>query len=242
MDEHGTTEQEAWRFLQTAGDATGSRCTRSPGSSSTASSLPEPRVRFRFRLGGRGYPASRDSRARLSGPGGFDAARRVRTPSKELAIFYIIAVACFVVAAFAGTSVGRRAGGRSGSSPSGLPSSCSRPCGTRSTLRSENSRIGCRRAYDQRRQHEQAAAPRRPFAGVPGLLRPPDRPRDPDGDGHERGLRVHVDAGEGARRRAARVHRGRVRHAPRRRSATRWTPSTRRGARRRRTCSPRSCR
>ena len=31
--------------------------------------------------------------------------------SKELAIFYIIAVACFVVAAFAGTTVGRRAGG-----------------------------------------------------------------------------------------------------------------------------------
>jgi hypothetical protein len=34
--------------------------------------------------------------------------------SKELAIFYIIAVACFVVAAFAGTTVGRRAGGSVG--------------------------------------------------------------------------------------------------------------------------------
>ncbi|HEY4396769.1 MAG TPA: hypothetical protein VGO28_03785 [Acidimicrobiia bacterium] len=34
--------------------------------------------------------------------------------SKELAIFYIISVACFVVAAFAGPSVGRRAGGSLG--------------------------------------------------------------------------------------------------------------------------------
>ena len=34
--------------------------------------------------------------------------------SKELAIFYIIAVACFVVAALAGPSVGRRAGGSVG--------------------------------------------------------------------------------------------------------------------------------
>jgi hypothetical protein len=34
--------------------------------------------------------------------------------SKELAIFYVIAVACFVVAALAGTTVGRRAGGSVG--------------------------------------------------------------------------------------------------------------------------------
>jgi hypothetical protein len=34
--------------------------------------------------------------------------------SKELAIFYIIAVACFVVAAFAGPTAGRRAGGSVG--------------------------------------------------------------------------------------------------------------------------------
>ncbi len=34
--------------------------------------------------------------------------------SKELAIFYIISVACFVVAALAGPSVGRRAGGSLG--------------------------------------------------------------------------------------------------------------------------------
>jgi hypothetical protein len=31
--------------------------------------------------------------------------------SKELAIFYIIAVACFVLAAFGGTTMGRRGGG-----------------------------------------------------------------------------------------------------------------------------------
>ena len=36
-----------------------------------------------------------------------------------------------------------------------------------------------------------------------------------DGHGHERGLRVHVDAREGARRREARLHRGRVRRARR---------------------------
>ncbi len=58
---------------------TGSRCTTSRVAWSTARSLPEPRVRFRFPPVGRGYPASRDSRARLSGPGGFNAARRVRT-------------------------------------------------------------------------------------------------------------------------------------------------------------------
>jgi hypothetical protein len=34
--------------------------------------------------------------------------------SKELAIFYVVAVACFVVAAFAGTTMGRRAGGSVG--------------------------------------------------------------------------------------------------------------------------------
>jgi hypothetical protein len=34
--------------------------------------------------------------------------------SKELAIFYIIAVACFVLAAFAGPTLGRRAGGSVG--------------------------------------------------------------------------------------------------------------------------------
>jgi DNA-binding NarL/FixJ family response regulator len=58
---------------------TGSRCTTSRVAWSTARSLPEPRVRFRFPPVGRGYPASRDSRVRLSGPGGFNAARRVRT-------------------------------------------------------------------------------------------------------------------------------------------------------------------
>jgi hypothetical protein len=34
--------------------------------------------------------------------------------SKELAVFYIISVACFVLAAFAGTTAGRRAGGSVG--------------------------------------------------------------------------------------------------------------------------------
>jgi hypothetical protein len=34
--------------------------------------------------------------------------------SKEPAIVYIVAVACFVVAAFAGTTMGRRAGGSVG--------------------------------------------------------------------------------------------------------------------------------
>jgi hypothetical protein len=34
--------------------------------------------------------------------------------SKELAIFYILAVACFVLAAFAGTTLGSRAGGSVG--------------------------------------------------------------------------------------------------------------------------------
>ena len=51
----------------------------------------------------------------------------------------------------------------------------------------------------------------------------------PDGHGHQRGLRLHVDARQGARRRAARPHRGRVRRARAARSATSSTPSTRRG-------------
>ena len=57
----------------------------------------------------------------------------------------------------------------------------------------------------------EAAAPRRPLAGVPGVLRAPHRPRHPRRHGHQRGVRLHVDAHEGARRRAARLHRRGVR-------------------------------
>ena len=89
----------------------------------------------------------------------------------------------------------------------------------------------------------ETAAARRPFAGVPGVLRAPDRPRDEVGHRHERGLRLHVDAGQGrAPTSSPTTSRSRSTRPAAAPTATSSTPSTRPAARRPPTCSRRSCR
>ena len=61
----------------------------------------------------------------------------------------------------------------------------------------------------------ETVAPRRSLARVSSVLRAAVRPRHEGRHGHERGVRLHVDAHEGAHRREARLHRGRVRRARR---------------------------
>ena len=73
----------------------------------------------------------------------------------------------------------------------------------------------------------EAPPARRQLADLPGVLRPADRHGDRVGPGHERRVRVHVDAHQPAAGPPARRHRASPSTGPSRRSATSASPTTR---------------